>query len=187
MRTFVITKVPRFPCSADRFQTPLYLENTCSFGSIISYFSWMMAHLSFKSLYNLVVSYERITAWNDVKSLGLFFTKDVKINSYLLCWNLVLRYKDNWLPLITEFVSLISVLRMQSKPTERFTREFISLNQIRRRFVISKLPLSPLLPLVSSTWGIVSMTFSPGRHSKSNSAESKRISRSCQINSAVTD
>ena len=51
----------------------------------MSAFSYMMAQRSFKSLYNLVVSYDLITAWNEVNSLGEFFTNDVKMNSYLLC------------------------------------------------------------------------------------------------------
>lgn len=47
----------------------------------MSYFSEMMAQRSFKSRYSLVVSYERITAWNDVKRRGLFLTSEVKMNS----------------------------------------------------------------------------------------------------------
>ena len=78
-----------------------------------------MAHLSFRSLYSLVVSYDLMTAWKEVNSLGEFLTREVKINSNLACWYLVLRYKAKALPLMAELVSLISVFKMQSKPTER--------------------------------------------------------------------
>jgi len=117
----------------------------------MSAFSYMMAQRSFKSLYSLVVSYDLITAWNEVNSLGEFFTNDVKMNSYLLCWNLVRRYSASVDPRKAEFVSLISVFRILSKPTLKFTFWSASENQTSRRLVIRRLPRSPLFPLVSST------------------------------------
>ena len=129
----------------------------------MSAFSYMMAQRSFKSLYSLVVSYDLITAWNEVNSLGEFFTNDVKMNSYLLYWNLVRRYSASVDPRKAEFVSLISVFRILSKPTLKFTFWSASENQTSRRLVIRRLPRSPLFPLVSSTEWIESMTFSPLR------------------------
>lgn len=64
---------------------PLCFENICSCGSKTNYFSWIMAQRSFKSRYSFVVSYDRITAWNEVNILGEFFTSDVKMNSYRDC------------------------------------------------------------------------------------------------------
>jgi hypothetical protein len=46
---------------------------------------------------------------------------------------------------------LISVFRILSKPTLKFTFWSASENQTSRRLVIRRLPRSPLFPLVSST------------------------------------
>ena len=47
-RTFVMTKVPRLPCSELRFHTPGTVEYTSSCGKSRSCFSWMIAQRIFE-------------------------------------------------------------------------------------------------------------------------------------------
>ena len=117
--TSVMMNVPRLPCSAERFHTPQYLVKIFSFGSSCSCLSWMIAHLNFKSLYNFVVSQLRTTAWKELKRRGLFLTTVPKMNSYRDCQYFVRRKSYNWVPLIAEVFSFISVVSTQSQPTLR--------------------------------------------------------------------
>jgi hypothetical protein len=111
----------------------------------------------------------------------------VNTNSYLEDSNLVLKCKACEVPPFKmEFTSLMLFPRTQSNPTERLMCLSLSQNQISLRFVMIRLPLSPLFPLVSSTSFIESTIYSPSCIAKFDIGTSNLISLSCHMNTATS-
>ena len=131
------------------------------------------------SRYGRVMSYARLTACTDVKSRGESLTRFVKINSKRLPLKRVNMYSALVCPRSLLVAVLMLIERKIAKPIERLHFLFRSDCHIMRRLVIVSVPLSPLLPLVSSTCRSLSMTNSPLRSSRRCAGLSNLISRSC--------
>ena len=179
MRTFVTTKVPRWPRSSLRFHTPWNLLRICSSSRSASSLLSTTAERILTSRYGRVMSYARLTACTDVKSRGESLTRFVKINSKRLPLKRVNMYSALVCPRSLLVAVLMLIERKIAKPIERLHFLFRSDCHIMRRLVIVSVPLSPLLPLVSSTCRSLSMTNSPLRSSRRCAGLSNLISRSC--------
>mmetsp|Transcript_12043 Transcript_12043/g.28563 ORF Transcript_12043/g.28563 Transcript_12043/m.28563 type:complete len:224 (-) Transcript_12043:261-932(-) len=179
-RTSVTKKVPRLPCSLDRFHTPEILLYISSPESSFSCLSDMMLLRSFRSRYGRVASYWCRVVWRMLNSSGLSRTREVNMNSKRLPLNLVRQWRACVLPFRRLLAFLILELIMQLSPTERLVRFCLAETHNSRRLVIRRFPLSPLFPLVSSTSSTSWMMTSPGRIFRCETGLSNLISLSCQ-------
>ena len=194
-RTFVRWNVPSFPRELLKFITPLILLYTSSFGRSLSSSLAMIAPRNFKSRYSLDLSYALCTACSvrnagepSFVALALVSaptdrSRLVNMNSKRLPLNLVITYSALVTPRSRLAACFTFMEVMLAYPMLRFARFERALRQMTRRLVMVKLPASPLLPLVSSTLVITSITNSPSRSASVEAGESNLISRSCHTTS----
>ena len=84
-------------------------------------------------------------------------------------------------PLNLELAVLIDNLTIELSPIDRFVFGRLCDAQIKRKFVTTRNPRSPLLPLESSTELMESISNSPSLGRRSESGASKRKARSCHV------
>jgi hypothetical protein len=125
-----------------------------------------------------------MTAWTVVKSLGEFFTSEVKMNSNLDV-NFARTHSACVRPRNLLFAFRIFTEIIELRPMLRLILEFAWAIHKILRFVTMREPRSPLFPFVSSTEFIESITFSPRLQASRIGLESNLSSLSCQIYSTT--